>query len=102
MRKHTEQHDTSVRTTIKIVADEVLELEKQELDLLTRLRLLQDTIVRKRLLARKLTNSLVPINRLPNEILLVCFEQCLRDWADENDGADERVVAQLACDGWYY
>ncbi|KAH7905394.1 hypothetical protein BJ138DRAFT_779579 [Hygrophoropsis aurantiaca] len=100
MGNHTEQHDTNVHTAIKIIDDEVLELEKQELDLLMRLRPLQDTIAHKRSLAGTLKNSLVPVNRLPNEILLACFDQAVQDWADEKDGADEQAVAQLAHGDW--
>ncbi|KAH7906027.1 hypothetical protein BJ138DRAFT_1163586 [Hygrophoropsis aurantiaca] len=63
MGNYTEQHDTNVRTTIEII--------EGELDLLSQLHLLRDTIARN------------------------------PDWVDENDGADERVVTQLAWDGWY-
>ncbi|KAH7906024.1 hypothetical protein BJ138DRAFT_1183337 [Hygrophoropsis aurantiaca] len=96
MGNHTEQHDTSVRINIKVIEDEVLALEKQELDLLTQLRLLRDTIARKRLLTKNLKNFLVSVNRLPNEILLVGFEQSVQNWVDENDGADriERAKAK--------
>ncbi|KAH7904903.1 hypothetical protein BJ138DRAFT_1130759 [Hygrophoropsis aurantiaca] len=101
MEKCTGDHATSVCTIVEIIENEVLELEKQESDLLAQLHLLRDTIARKRSLARNMKNSLVPVNRLPNEILLACFGQAVQDWADENSGADERAVAQLACDGWY-
>ncbi|KAH7908490.1 hypothetical protein BJ138DRAFT_1205939 [Hygrophoropsis aurantiaca] len=76
MGNHTGYHDSSVRATIKIIEDEVLELKQQELDLLTRLRLLQGTIARKFLLA------------------------AVQDWVDENNGADERAIVSLAYDGW--
>ncbi|KAH7905525.1 hypothetical protein BJ138DRAFT_1130448 [Hygrophoropsis aurantiaca] len=100
MESHTEQHDTSTRTTIEILETEVLELEKKESDLLAQLHPLQAIIAHKRSLAGKLKNSLVPVNRLPNEILLACFDQAVQDWADENAGADEQNVAQLACVDW--
>ncbi|KAH7905821.1 hypothetical protein BJ138DRAFT_715416 [Hygrophoropsis aurantiaca] len=101
MENHTEQHDTSIRTAIEIIETEVLGLEKQQSDLLAQLHLLQDTIARKRLLAKNLKNSLVPVNRLPNEILLACFGQAVQDWVDKYDGADAQAVMMLAFDGWY-
>ncbi|KAH7908315.1 hypothetical protein BJ138DRAFT_1157920 [Hygrophoropsis aurantiaca] len=100
MEKGTGDHDASVWATIKIIEDEVLELKKQEEVLLTRLCLLQDTIAHKRALTRNLKASLVPVNRLPNEILLACFGQVLQDWVDKNDGVDERAVAELAYSEW--
>ncbi|KAH7906494.1 hypothetical protein BJ138DRAFT_627869 [Hygrophoropsis aurantiaca] len=87
-------HDSQaeIHTTIKAIEDEVLELEKQESDLLARLRLLQDSIAQKRALAGHLKNSLVPVYRLPNEIMLACFEQAVLDWLEKSNAADERVI----------
>ncbi|KAH7909532.1 hypothetical protein BJ138DRAFT_1155043 [Hygrophoropsis aurantiaca] len=82
----------STRTTIKVIEDEVLELEKHECDLLARLHRLQDTIARKRALAANLKNSFVPIHRLPNEVLLACFQQAVHDWLSKMDGEDERMI----------
>ncbi|KAH7904366.1 hypothetical protein BJ138DRAFT_1130986 [Hygrophoropsis aurantiaca] len=89
MENHTGHHDTSVRATIKIIENEVLGLREQELVLLTQLRPLQDAIARKS-----------PVNRLPDEVLLACFGQAMRDWVVKNDGADERAVAELAYSDW--
>ncbi|KAH7908482.1 hypothetical protein BJ138DRAFT_1128425 [Hygrophoropsis aurantiaca] len=100
MGNYTRHHDTSVRNKLKIVEDEVLELKKQEFDLLTRLRLLQGTITRKRVLAGSLKNSLALVSRLPNEILLACFGQAVQDWVDKNDGADERKIAEMGHSNW--
>ncbi|KAH7911115.1 hypothetical protein BJ138DRAFT_1151459 [Hygrophoropsis aurantiaca] len=86
MWNYTEHHDTIVRNTIKTIEDEVLELKK--------------TITRKRALVRNLKNLLLPVNRLPNEILLACFGQAMQDWVDENDGVDERAAAELPLHGW--
>ncbi|KAH7910226.1 hypothetical protein BJ138DRAFT_1153417 [Hygrophoropsis aurantiaca] len=93
MGNRTGHHDNTIRTAIKAIEDEVLELKKEEDELLTRLRLLQDTITHKRALARNLKSSLVLVNRLPNEILLMCFGQVVQDWVDRNAVADERIVA---------
>ncbi|KAH7907313.1 hypothetical protein BJ138DRAFT_513229 [Hygrophoropsis aurantiaca] len=93
-RDHTNDHDTNIRAALKTIEDEVLELKKQEFDLITQLRLLRDTIGRKCMLARKLKNSLVPVNRLPDEILLACFGKAVQEWMDKNNGADERVFAR--------
>ncbi|KAH7909733.1 hypothetical protein BJ138DRAFT_1102431 [Hygrophoropsis aurantiaca] len=78
----------------RIIEDEVLQLKKQEGDLF------QDTIARKCVLARNMKNSLTPVNRLPNEILLMCFGQAVQDWMDKNDGADERAVVVWAIYAW--
>ncbi|KAH7907644.1 hypothetical protein BJ138DRAFT_1211565 [Hygrophoropsis aurantiaca] len=86
-------HDTNIRTFIEILEDEVLELERQERDLLVQLSLLRDSIIHKKTLAGNLKNSLIPVNRLPNEILVACFGQAVQDWVDEGDGSDEWEVA---------
>ncbi|KAH7910809.1 hypothetical protein BJ138DRAFT_63535 [Hygrophoropsis aurantiaca] len=89
---------TNIRITIKIIEDEVLELEIRERELLERLHLLQDSIACKRALVENLKNSFVPVNRLPNEILLTCFGQAVQDWLEENDGVDESVIVDQIYD----
>ncbi|KAH7908481.1 hypothetical protein BJ138DRAFT_1157568 [Hygrophoropsis aurantiaca] len=100
MGNHTGHYYNSIRTTIRVIENEVLELRKQELDLLTQLRPLQDTIARKCTLAGSLKNSLAPVSRLPNEILLACFGQAVQDWVDKNDGVDEQAVVELEFCEW--
>ncbi|KAH7905523.1 hypothetical protein BJ138DRAFT_1130445 [Hygrophoropsis aurantiaca] len=100
MENHTGDYDSDTHNTIRIIEDELLELKKQECDLCSRLRLLQDTIVRKRTLAQNLKNSLSPVNHLPNEILLACFRYSVQSWVDENIGTDERAVSDLVFYEW--
>ncbi|KAH7910223.1 hypothetical protein BJ138DRAFT_1102029 [Hygrophoropsis aurantiaca] len=86
MGNHTKHHANTVRTAIRIIEVEVLELQKEEDELLTRLRLLQDTITLK-----------FPVNQLPNEILLMCFRLAVQDWVDTNDAADQRALVLYEC-----
>ncbi|KAH7910805.1 hypothetical protein BJ138DRAFT_1179980 [Hygrophoropsis aurantiaca] len=93
MASQTGDQDTqtaSIHSIIKNVEEEVLELKKQETDL-------QDYIARKRALTANLKNSLVPVYRLSNEIILACFGQAVRVWLEENNGADESVVVNQIC-----
>ncbi|KAH7910806.1 hypothetical protein BJ138DRAFT_1152026 [Hygrophoropsis aurantiaca] len=76
METHTEEQDTQASTH----------------------QSLQHSITYKRVLARNLKNSLAPVNRLPDEILLACFGEAARDWKSESDGADERIVCDHICD----
>ncbi|KAH7910802.1 hypothetical protein BJ138DRAFT_1113746 [Hygrophoropsis aurantiaca] len=79
--------------------NELSGLEKQESDLFTRLSLLRESIICKRVQLGNLKNSIVPINRLPNEILLACFGQAVRDWVREKDESDERVARDHSWSG---
>ncbi|KAH7910800.1 hypothetical protein BJ138DRAFT_1152016 [Hygrophoropsis aurantiaca] len=99
MGDRTKDHDR-VNAAIQIIQDEVFELEKQKNDLLARVRTLQDTIARKHALAGNLENLLVPVNRLPDEILLTCFGLAVQDWLGEIDGADEQRVLDALNKGW--
>ncbi|KAH7915851.1 hypothetical protein BJ138DRAFT_1109370 [Hygrophoropsis aurantiaca] len=92
--------DQDPSATIKIIDDEVLELKKQEGDLLARLHLLQDTIARKQARSGQLTNSRIPVYRLPNEILLACFNQAVQFWLTESAETDERITADCLCVGY--
>ncbi|KAH7907554.1 hypothetical protein BJ138DRAFT_1129083 [Hygrophoropsis aurantiaca] len=94
MENRTEAQDTqsSHPNTIKTIEDEVLKLEKQEADLLTPLHYLQHSIAHGCVLARNVKNSPVPINRLPDEILLACITEAAQDWMSRSDDAEERVI----------
>ncbi|KAH7915845.1 hypothetical protein BJ138DRAFT_1109364 [Hygrophoropsis aurantiaca] len=81
-----------INTTIRIIDDEVLELRKLESDLLARLYHLQDRITRKQAHAGRLKNSLIPVYRLPNEILLACFHLAVQSWLTESTDTDERIT----------
>ncbi|KAH7910228.1 hypothetical protein BJ138DRAFT_1102034 [Hygrophoropsis aurantiaca] len=100
MGKRTGDYDTSIRTTLKVIEHEVIELRRQKYKHLTQLCLINDSIARRHVLERNLKNWLVPVNRLPNEILLMCFEEAVQDWVDKNDGVDERSVANLVFYEW--
>ncbi|KAH7904434.1 hypothetical protein BJ138DRAFT_910585 [Hygrophoropsis aurantiaca] len=99
MGDQTREHDR-VNAAIRIIEDEVLELEKQQNDLLARIHALQDTIARKRALARNLENMLVPVNRLPEEILLTCFGLAVQDWMGQIDGSDEQIIMDALNKDW--
>ncbi|KAH7915847.1 hypothetical protein BJ138DRAFT_1141017 [Hygrophoropsis aurantiaca] len=88
----SQSEDQDIDTTIKIIDDEVLELKKQESNLLAHLHLLQDTIARKQARSGKLKNSRIPVYRLPNEILLACLNQAVRSWLTESTETDERMT----------
>ncbi|KAH7906082.1 hypothetical protein BJ138DRAFT_1163489 [Hygrophoropsis aurantiaca] len=89
MGTHTEHRDNTIRAAIKTIEHEVLELER---DLAMRLRIIQDTILSKRVRARSLENLLAPVNRLPNEIFLMCFRKAVQNWVDTNDAAEDWSV----------
>ncbi|KAH7906173.1 hypothetical protein BJ138DRAFT_1130079 [Hygrophoropsis aurantiaca] len=91
-------YDNIICATIKVLEHEVLELEKQEGDLIARLRLLQDSIVRKRVRTKNLKNSLVSVNRLPNEILLMFFRHAVQDWVNTNDAEEAPERSIMTCD----
>ncbi|KAH7913331.1 hypothetical protein BJ138DRAFT_638288 [Hygrophoropsis aurantiaca] len=84
MGNHAGEQD--IHNTIKIIEDEVLELEKEERDLLSRLRVLQDLIARQRARSGGLKNALIPVHRLPNEILQACFYQVVQSWDSDFKG----------------
>ncbi|KAH7908075.1 hypothetical protein BJ138DRAFT_1128705 [Hygrophoropsis aurantiaca] len=86
--------EANTRTTIKVIEDEVLELEEEKRVLLTRLTFLDDSICHKRALAASLKNSLAPVHCLPSEVLLACFTQAVQDWVTENDEADIRMMRE--------
>ncbi|KAH7909899.1 hypothetical protein BJ138DRAFT_1154163 [Hygrophoropsis aurantiaca] len=84
--------EQGIRATIKVLEDELLHLEKEKINLLAHLHRVQDSIACTRVRAGNLKNSLVPVYRLPNEILQACFHQLVQFWLDENDGADEQTI----------
>ncbi|KAH7905493.1 hypothetical protein BJ138DRAFT_757702 [Hygrophoropsis aurantiaca] len=86
--------DQDVSTEVKAIEDEVLELTKQECVLLESLRDRQCTIALKQAQAGQLENSLLPVYRLPTEILQACFYLALQTWLSEHD-FERKIADQL-------
>ncbi|KAH7906497.1 hypothetical protein BJ138DRAFT_627964 [Hygrophoropsis aurantiaca] len=89
--------DQDINSAIKLIEEDVFELEKQESELLARLRYLQDMIARRRAHAGNLKNSLAPIHRLPIEILQSCFYQVLEFWLNKQDRTESDLTADECC-----
>ncbi|KAH7924968.1 hypothetical protein BV22DRAFT_1195538 [Leucogyrophana mollusca] len=77
-------------SVIECLRSEVLKLENLEGDLLARIMQVQTSLTCKRARLGEEMNRLIPVDCLPDEILLICFERAIQLWkSSSGDGEDD-------------
>ncbi|KAH7907366.1 hypothetical protein BJ138DRAFT_509113 [Hygrophoropsis aurantiaca] len=89
---YSTQDQDNVNAAIARTQDEAQELENQEHDLTARLRLTQNSLALKRTAIARLKNSITPVYRLPNEMLLSCFHLTIELWKNEIERSNENSI----------